>query len=542
MGKLIQSLLATLKLREVHPLGAGALAILAEDPIPVTVPIAMLDCTKQTTGAYFAVDNQVLIIEQQAGPLPEPLTHLATQAVESIADLPRQLLFLLAYTAITREEPSEHFYYLLDKLCAHIETRFPNWNTPAPSQTDTMLRNWAVASLTGEQGLLPLSGPWNIIRAHIYLGQMAWQLPPGTQRWWASYETPHTQEQFDAALDHLMGAGVICGLASLFIPAKVRDQYLKRTPNLLNQRPETLALWSDVLALELGPAPPPADLIPEGIGFHYRTPFEAWTYSRTTEALTLPDAALLETASVLLHTVDRPVPRYLGQLIDVAVPADLLRALATWQISKIRVQPQAGGLWVAFWTNNPYPRVMAATWWGATATSARHTPITLPSSAWVMTHLVLAALWYDLCADAITLTTPGPTIAPSTRPQQAARRARKRRTTVTLPPIRHIAQAQWAEAADRQLLQKACAVGHGYRRLPPDWQNRSTKPATRRCRSAACTRAAAYQCPPPPPGFTFVKPYLRGADLPTTPPGVDSAPRVRARGLFTLLLTLQGVT
>lgn len=44
---------------------------------------------------------------------------------------------------------------------------------------------------------------------------------------------------------------------------------------------------------------------------------------------------------------------------------------------------------------------------------------------------------------------------------------------IYLPPVRVVEKAQWGSASDRRALETATKVGHGYRPLPPGWEERA---------------------------------------------------------------------
>lgn len=105
---------------------------------------------------------------------------------------------------------------------------------------------------------------------------------------------------------------------------------------------------------------------------------------------------------------------------------------------------------------------------------------------------------------------------------------------MTLPP--RVPTASWADAADRAALLTARAAGNAYRRLPAGWEERQQVAGFARRQGAAAARAAAHGMPVPPTGFTFVRPFVRGAGAADATPA--PIPLVRAQGLFALLLGL----
>jgi hypothetical protein len=182
---------------------------------------------------------------------------------------------------------------------------------------------------------------------------------------------------------------------------------------------------------------------------------------------------------------------------------------------------------------------MAAAWWEAAAEAGSRAPTSFPPAAWIYMHAVLAAVWHDLCADAIIIP-PAPDLKTSLRTDEPSGRRLKTHTAphrILLPPVR-AQPAIWADAADRAALARATAGGHGYRRLPQDWQQRRDRPDFQHRQAAAAQRAIDHGYPPPPPGFTYVRPFMRGLVHGEPLRQLDQV-TVRSRGLFTLLLGLQ---
>ena len=168
------------------------------------------------------------------------------------------------------------------------------------------------------------------------------------------------------------------------------------------------------------------------------------------------------------------------------------------------------------------------------------TPLTFPAAAWGLLHPLLAGLWRNLCADAIPVAdVPQPAAGlPRTgsgKPAGSAGRARP----IRLPPPRQSAYTVGADTTDRAALLAARRMGQDYRRLPRGWEARQRQPDFQHRRTAAIGRAGAHHCPAPPPGFTFVRPFVRGTGAPAAG---DAPPQaVHAPGLCAVLLGLAGV-
>lgn len=160
-------------------------------------------------------------------------------------------------------------------------------------------------------------------------------------------------------------------------------------------------------------------------------------------------------------------------------------------------------------------------------------------------------LWHDLCADVVQVApevredlsevAEAATERPPTRRSRGDRAPRRR--SVTLPATQRATQqatrATWADAADRAALAQARSMGNDYRRLPAGWQDRVGQRDFRRRQEEAAARAAAARRAAPPPGFTFVREFVRGAG---TPALASEVPVVRSRGLFAVLLAIQGIS
>ena len=76
------------------------------------------------------------------------------------------------------------------------------------------------------------------------------------------------------------------------------------------------------------------------------------------------------------------------------------------------------------------------------------------------------------------------------------------------------------------------AVRGHYRRHEYVAERRQDEQAIKRLREAAAARAAQFGLPPPPPGYTFVSPFMRGVGQGEG--GEQEARDVRARGLAAL--------
>ena len=237
--------------------------------------------------------------------------------------------------------------------------------------------------------------------------------------------------------------------------------------------------------------------------------------------------ASTQMSTVLLRDVARP-PRYLQEILAIPLDTTLLPTVAAWGIGTLHISPRRDGLYVRPVDTKQLP--IKCFWWAAQPTSAERVPNAMRGGIWPVMHLVLSALWHDLCAAAevIERDDDQPPRAPS-KPRSAAKRSRR---SITLPPV----QYRWGSTDERAALRAAHTVASAYRLLPQGWDARQDDRSFQARRVAATDRAAAYGCPAPPPGMTFVRPHQRGtSDDETAPPQIRE---IRARGLHTVALVL----
>jgi hypothetical protein len=99
----------------------------------------------------------------------------------------------------------------------------------------------------------------------------------------------------------------------------------------------------------------------------------------------------------------------------------------------------------------------------------------------------------------------------------------------------------WGEEAERAIIRRRVASVHAvrghYRRheyVAERQQDERAKEQLKRLREAAAARAAQFGLPPPPPGYTFVSPFMRGMRVERGDEREQEARDVRARGLAAL--------
>ncbi|GIV77446.1 MAG: hypothetical protein KatS3mg050_1840 [Litorilinea sp.] len=213
---------------------------------------------------------------------------------------------------------------------------------------------------------------------------------------------------------------------------------------------------------------------------------------------------------------------------EVDIPQGL--HLAGWGVKRLKVWCEADCLWVGVvgeeglgcmfqWRPRPgdfHPH------------SGGLRPWVVAEPAGPMVHATLAALWHDLRV-------AGEDAAPMVR--APASRSRRREpgegravSRRSLPGRRHVwlrGRRQWGSAQEREhIVRRAHGVRGHLRRLPLGWH-----------RSAEAEAQAGEWGITLPPGYTFVRPHVRGGEADTG--GVEAVVRVHARGLLTLTALLQ---
>lgn len=293
----------------------------------------------------------------------------------------------------------------------------------------------------------------------------------------------------------------------------------------------------DWLALAAGPTDPPFALVGAGIGMETNAHM---ALGRTDERGNLSLAhgkALSDLAATLLASTERPAPRHIGKMLDIAIPPDLIGRLAVFDVTGVLVVPHQHGLWIA--AQDEHGTSVALAWWSAAASSAERAPLTFPPAGWMLIHTLLAALWHDLCADAIEVDArPSPRTTGIYDPHGRQTPPAQHHRRVMLPPVRY--RARWGSDEERRILSHYTLVDVGYRRLPRGWQERCERADFERRQEAAAVRARANGYDAPPPGFTYVAPHQRPVMRLTGEPVMPrETMKVRSRGLFTLLLGLR---
>lgn len=459
----------------------------------------------------------------------------------TIPDLPLATALALAFIAHSHQLPSRTQVGILGKLAVEIEARV-DFDASVPqlsaSQVTEAVRQ-ACAART--EAVSPPAGVWNAARFLIGLGKALWELRGAEAAWWGSVPA------YGDADDPFATRAQLSVLASLLLSEEQR----KGIPYPLGNPPTTDS-WLEWIVLAAGPnKPSPLVRAPSRGG-------EAYNLIRSEE---VPDELQLsprhahqlhQLAVQLVRSALRPTPRYLGRVVRVEIPSDLLPRLAQWHIDSILVQIEHGGLYVSLFDQKKLGA--ASAWWSIDLPSDPNllrVPATFPASLMILLSAVLAALWHDLCAESIVLPPPDelqgdapssqPTPLPGTK-QGKKKHGKPAQRYISLPPVKRAPQTvQWADAVDREALRHATRGGHGYRPLPTGWEERQERRDFQERQREAALRAQKYLYPPPPLGFTYVKPFVRGASLGeiSEEEGAQPLPKVRSRGLFSLILGLQ---
>jgi hypothetical protein len=223
-------------------------------------------------------------------------------------------------------------------------------------------------------------------------------------------------------------------------------------------------------------------------------------------------------------------------VFEAVLPGDL--PLVAWGVSHLRlVALRPGRLWAALL--NEAGETIAAFPWRPDGTRLEG-GMMIPDWAWGVVDLALSALWRDMVV-------AGPAALPGTRTREVASQhiATAASRPIYLPRPRYalIGKAgekrAWGEEAERAVIRRQAASVHAvrghYRRheyVAERRQDEQAKEQLKRLREAAAARAAQFGLPPPPPGYTFVSPFMRGVGQ--VEEGEQEARDVRARGLAAL--------
>lgn len=431
----------------------------------------------------------------------------AGEAYEDSVDL--ALLFMLAHVAITGEAPSQQSSMIYDRyVVPGIHELIPLTDQRQRAERSRLRELINDALQYGSDRFEVPQTPWALAYVLCGIGLKMWRLRGDEAYWWGSTSILDLGNMPLRALLLSLSAAMIAHSATS-IPISEQAQ-----PNEANL---------DWLALAGGPDLPPASILPAGLGypvptFDYSDHGLPWEQAQDLQAL----------AAILLNRTARP-PRYIGRLLDIPLSAQIRARVAIWDVVSVAIVPHVAGMWVAL-INSAGQHIMAAWWYARPESSERH-PLTFPASLWVIMHPVFAAIWHDLCADVITVQRPpdlGTTAKPTGKPKKTAKPTKQR---IILPPVRYA--AQWGQSDELAAITHYTAAGHGYRRLPADWEERAGDRSFQQRQQQAAERAELEGMAAPPPGYTYVRAYsrvVRGH----APQGVV----VRCRGLFTLVLGL----
>lgn len=216
-------------------------------------------------------------------------------------------------------------------------------------------------------------------------------------------------------------------------------------------------IWLDWASVAAGPTTPDPLLWTHGVGDALDHPLQTSDHHR---ALPLDDAdRLIGVATDVLADRDRPMPRLIGQIVRVPLPTDLLPVWTTWDIDALVVQIHHEGMFLSLRT--PEDRTAAVAWWDAHPESGRWTPLVIPTAAWVLVHATAAAIWHDLCADAIAIAAGNSGSGRLRHPSQApaaSRHPSSRPTPVMCPPRRRVlAVGAWGDAGEHEHIRSAVA-------------------------------------------------------------------------------------
>jgi len=231
-------------------------------------------------------------------------------------------------------------------------------------------------------------------------------------------------------------------------------------------------------------------------------------------------------------------------VFEAVLPDDL--PLVAWGVARLRlVALRPGRLWAALLSEAG--ETIAAFPWRPDGTRLEG-GIVVPDWAWGVVDLALSALWRDMVV-------AGPAALPGTRTREVASQhiatAASHPTAASrplyLPRPRYALigkvgeKRAWGEEGERAIIRRRVASVHAvrghYRRheyVAERQQDERAKEQLKRLREAAAARAAQFGLPPPPPGYTFVSPFMRGMRVERGDEREQEARDVRARGLAAL--------
>jgi len=234
-------------------------------------------------------------------------------------------------------------------------------------------------------------------------------------------------------------------------------------------------------------------------------------------------------------------------VFEALLPDEL--PLVAWGVARLRlVALRPGRLWAALL--NEAGETIAAFPWRPDGTRLEG-GIVVPDWAWGVVDLALSALWRDMVV-------AGPAALPGTRTREVVSQhiataashqhiATESSRPLYLPRPRYVLigkageQRAWGEEGERAIIRRRVASVHAvrghYRRheyVAERCQDERAKEQLKRLREAAAARAAQFGLPPPPPGYTFVSPFMRGMRVERGDEREQEARAVRARGLAAL--------
>jgi hypothetical protein len=448
------------------------------------------------------------------------------------------LALLLAFISVKRDLPEKDDAVRISEICAFLAA--PAARDPRVLD-DEDIRALARQSfvLRESEDLPPApAGVWNAARYLLCCGEQAWQLRGEQARFWGSF--PAWDAPGSEAERIRQQRGLLAKVAALGLTRQQRAALpLPVAPAAVLE-----FAWWDWIALAAGPTSPQRTLRPGwGLGEFRGSKLEA-SLNPYYLALSVEHSRSLETlARTLLVKPERPYPRYIGRVLALGLPLRLLPRLRGWGIDRLLVQVEAHGLYLS--TLDRAGGCIGAAWWEPDPTPHVRVPSCFPAAAWMVLHAVCAALWRDLCANAIVVgPRPSPlTSGAPTGDRGGGKKRRKKRPggRISLPPVRsapaRAEEATWAEGDDQERIERTARTANWYRLLPGGWEQREAKPDFQRRRAQAIARARAALQPDPPPGFTFVHRLTEEERLARLPD--ESPPIVRARGLLALSLVLQ---
>ena len=397
---------------------------------------------------------------------------------------------------------------------------------PLPGNpSDEQIREIARQMLTAKKGEPPIapSDPWATARLVWQMGELAW-----------SSEMAEAIVRFYDAQEDLWSAAMSVALSWALLH---QPRLIEPLEGGWRYKPEIglviMRFWLQRLVLR------------EAVLAEAQALYVPWQVRETWRVAidppkALPDAGLALAYARRLIAEGEAGRRYSEHgIYDAELPPAL--PLATWGVKRLRWVCLRTGYWWVSLLDEAGESIGAFRWRGA-QTSLNEMSLVIPNWMAPYVHLAVAALWHDLVVAGEDVFVPvgrgrggGEHKAreAAAHAERVLRLPRARRIPLGEVWPQEIEARAWGGDEDRRTLEARRRAMHAvrghYRRLAEGWRAHE-----------AGVRAESYGMPPPPEGYTFVAPHVRGGER----RGADEATlavarrRVQARGLEALVAAL----